>query len=630
MAKGKIKVQADNIFPIIKKFLYSDHEIFLRELVSNAVDASLKLKKLSSLGEVKGELGDLTIEVSVDKEAKTITIKDKGIGMTADEVKKYINEVAFSGAEEFVKKYEKADGPGIIGHFGLGFYSSFMVAKHVELHTRSYTLNDDEKATLWECDGSPEYSLKSSDKSERGTEVVLHIAEDSEEFLEDARIEQLLRKYARFLPIEIKFGTNERTIPAETDEEGNKIGEDQKVVEDNIINNTDPAWTKKPADLSEENYKDFYRQLYPSIYEEPLFNIHLNVDYPFNLTGILYFPRIKQNLDVQKNKIQLYCNQVFVTDSVEGIVPEFLTLLHGVIDSPDIPLNVSRSYLQSDANVKKISSHITKKVADKLEELFKKDRKDFEEKWENIKVIIEYGMLSEGKFFERAQKFALYKNVEGNYFTFDEYTKKIEAAQKDKNDTLVYLYAANEERQHAYIERAKEKGYDVLIMDSPIIGHLIQKLEMENEKVRFVRVDSDAIERLIQKDEDLPSKLNDEEKEKLKPIIESAIPKEKFTVQFESLNSDEDPFLITLPEFMRRMKEMSLAGGGMNMGHMPEMYNLIVNANHELVGKILNEEDEDRQKSLIKQAADLAMLSQNLLHGEELTRFVKRSYELIE
>ncbi len=624
MAKGKINVTADNIFPIIKKFLYSDHEIFLRELVSNAVDATNKLKALSRLGEAKGDLGDLTIEVAVDKEAKTISITDKGIGMTADEVKKYINQVAFSGAEEFVEKYkDKAEGSDIIGHFGLGFYSSFMVAERVEIDTKSFK---DEEAAHWECDGSPEYSLKKSKKEERGTTITLHIAEDSTEFLEESRISELLNKYCKFLPVPIKFGTREET---NTVGEGDDAKEEKTAV-DNIINNPTPAWTKAPADLTEEDYKSFYRELYPMTFDEPLFNIHLNVDYPFELTGILYFPKIKPNMEIQKNKIQLYQNQVFVTDSVEGIVPEFLTMLHGVIDSPDIPLNVSRSYLQSDGNVKKIASHITKKVGDKLSDLFKNDRKDFESKWDDIKVIIEYGMLTEDKFYDKAEKFSLYKNTSDKYFTFEEFTEKIKEAQTDKDGNLIYLYAAHKEGQHAYIERAKEKGYDVLILDSPIISHLIQKLESKNTNIRFARVDSDSIDKLIKKDEEMPSKLTDKEQETLKGVVEGAVNKDKYNVQLESMSSDDSPFMITMPEFMRRMKEMSMSGGGGFYGELPETYNLVVNTNHELAGKILGESDTEKQKGLIKQATDLAMLSQNLLHGEDLTNFIKRSYELID
>ncbi|MEO6884329.1 MAG: molecular chaperone HtpG [Bacteroidia bacterium] len=608
MQTGKINVQTENIFPIIKKFLYSDHEIFLRELVSNAVDATQKLKTLVALGEAKTELGDVSIEISVDKKAKTITVKDKGIGMTAEEVEKYINQIAFSGAEEFVQKYkDKAEGNAIIGHFGLGFYSAFMVSAKVELISRSFKETVAKKAVKWECDGSPEYQLTETTKKERGTEIIMHIAEDSEEFLENARIETLLKKYCKFLPVEIKF-------------------------DGKVINNTTPAWTKKPADLSPEDYKNFYNELYP-FSEEPLFHIHLNVDYPFNLTGILYFPRLKKGFEVQKDKIQLYCNQVFVTDSVENIVPDFLTLLRGVIDSPDIPLNVSRSYLQSDSNVKKISAHITKKVADKLEDLFKNDRKDFEAKWEDIKVFIEYGMLSEEKFFDKVQKIALFKNTENTLFTFEEYAEKIKISQMDKDKKVVYLYTNNPLEQHGFIQSAKDKGYDVLVMDTPIDPHFINFLEQKMENISFVRVDADTVDKLIQKDETIPSKLSEEQINQLKPIIEEVVPKEKFSVSFENMSETENPMIITQPEFMRRMKDMSAmgGGGGMNfMGNMPEMYNLIVNSNNPIISKISAEKDKEKQKKLLKQTADLAMLSQNLLKGEALTTFVKRSLELID
>ncbi|MBA3706369.1 MAG: molecular chaperone HtpG [Bacteroidetes bacterium] len=624
MQTGKINVQTENIFPIIKKFLYSDHEIFLRELVSNAVDASQKLKTLVSLGEAKVELGDLKIEVVIDKKAKTLTIRDKGIGMTAEEIEKYITQIAFSGAEEFVNKYKDKtpEAAAIIGHFGLGFYSAFMVAKKVEIFSLSY--KEGSKAIRWECDGSPEYNLEETNKAERGTDIVLHIAEDSEEFLEEQRIDHLLKKYCKFLPVEIKFGTK-----TEKKKEGDKEVETQI---DNIINNPNPAWTKKPADLTDEDYKKFYHELYPMSFEDPLFHIHLNVDYPFNLTGILYFPKIKKSFEVQKDKIQLYSNQVFVTDSVENIVPDFLTLLRGVIDSPDIPLNVSRSYLQSDANVKKISAHITKKVADKLEDLFKKDRADFESKWEDIKIFVQYGMLSEDKFFEKAQKFALLKNADGKHFTLDEYAEKVKAAQTDKDNRITYLYTTNVDEQHSFIETAKERGYDVLIMDSPIDSHYINQLESKLKDTSFVRVDSDTIDKLINKEEKQPSKLSDEEQKKLQPIVESIVPKEKFTVVFESLSEKDAPMIITKPEFMRRMKDMSaMGGGGMNFyGSMPDMHNLVVNSNHPLIGKILNEKDAEKQKQLTKQTADLAMLSQGLLKGEELTKFIKRSVELID
>ncbi len=623
MATGKIKVTTENIFPIIKKFLYSDHEIFLRELVSNAVDATSKLKALSSLGEVKGDVGTPLVEVKVDKEAKTITISDNGIGMTSEEVKKYINQVAFSGAEEFVKKYDdKLDDAGIIGHFGLGFYSAFMVAENVEIFTKSY---QDEPSVKWSCDGSPKFKLEETDKENRGTDIVLHIAEDSIEFLEDSRISELLNKYCKFLPVEIKFGTKEIT-----NKEGE--GDDAKEVKetvDNIINNPTPAWTKSPSSLKDDDYKSFHRELYPMNFDEPLFHIHLNVDYPFNLTGILYFPKLKQNVDLNKNRIQLYCNQVFVTDSVEGIVPEFLTMLQGVIDSPDIPLNVSRSYLQSDANVKKISSHITKKVADKLNEMFKGDRKAFEEKWEDMKVIVEYGMLTEKKFFDKAEKFALYQNVDGTYSTWTEYLDKIKVNQVDKDGKTVVLYTNDKEAQHSYITEAKEKSYDVLVLDGPIVSHLIQKLENEKENISFVRVDADAMDKLIQKGEEIPSVLSEADETSLKETIERVLPKEQYTVQFESMSPTSSPFTITQSEFMRRMKEMSATGGGgmFGMNNMPEMYNLVVNGNHPLVSKVLGEKDSDLQKAMLKEATDLAKLSQGLLKGEELTLFIKNRYK---
>lgn len=622
MATGKIKVTTENIFPIIKKFLYSDHEIFLRELVSNAVDATSKLKALSTLGEIKGDIGAPQVELKLDKDAKTITISDNGIGMTAEEVKKYINQVAFSGAEEFVKKYdEKIEDAGIIGHFGLGFYSAFMVAENVEIRTKSY---QDEPAVKWECDGSPKFKLNETEKEGRGTDIILYIAEDSVEFLEETKISELLNKYCKFLPVPIKFGTKEVS-----NKEGE--GEDAKEVKetvDNIINNPSPAWTKAPSSLKDEDYKSFHRELYPMNFEEPLFHIHLNVDYPFNLTGILYFPKLKQNMDMNKNRIQLYCNQVFVTDSVEGIVPEFLTMLQGVIDSPDIPLNVSRSYLQSDGNVKKISSHITKKVADKLNEMFKGDRKAFEEKWEDMKVIVEYGMLSEKKFFEKAEKFALYKNVDDVYATWDEYLEKIKVNQVDKDGKTVVLYTNDKEAQHSYITEAKEKSYDVLVLDGPIVSHLIQKLETEKEKISFVRVDADSMDKLINKGEEIPSVLTEDDEKSLKEAIETVVSKEQYAVQFESMSPTSSPLTITRSEFMRRMNEMSATGGGMfGMNNMPEMYNLVVNANHPLVAKILAEKDADTQKTMLKEATDLAKLSQGLLKGEDLTLFVKNRYQ---
>ncbi|WP_340199279.1 molecular chaperone HtpG [Ascidiimonas sp. W6] len=623
MAKGKINVSVDNIFPLIKKFLYSDHEIFLRELISNATDATLKLKHLTNIGEASVEYGNPKIEVKLDKEGKKIHIIDQGIGMTSEEVEKYINEVAFSGAEEFVEKYkDSAKDAGIIGHFGLGFYSAFMVAEKVEIITKSYK---DEPGAHWVCDGSPEFSMKKSDKTERGSEIILHIAEDSTEFLEESRIRELLVKYNKFMPVPIKFGTKEKKVKVEGSEE------EETVVVDDIINNPNPAWIKQPADLKDEDYKSFYRELYPMQFEEPLFNIHLNVDYPFNLTGILYFPKLKNELNIQKDRIQLYQNQVFVTDNVEGIVPEFLTMLKGVIDSPDIPLNVSRSYLQADGNVKKIASYITRKVGDKLNSLFKENREDFESKWNDIKIVIEYGMLSEDKFFEKANKFALYPNVEGKFFTFDELKEKIKDHQTDKDEKLVVLYANDKEAQHAYIEEAKAKGYEVLLLDSPIVPHLIQKLESENEKTTFVRVDSDAVDNLIKKEEETVSKLSDEEKEKLNGLLGEIIPKEKYSVQLEARDSNAAPFIITQPEFMRRMKEMNATGGGMfGMGNMPEMYNVIVNTNHELVSQILNTKTKPKQERLVNQSLDLARLSQGLLKGEELTKFVKRSFDMIK
>ena len=624
MAKGKINVSVENIFPLIKKFLYSDHEIFLRELISNATDATLKLKHLSSIGENKIELGDPIIEIKVDKKGKKIHIIDQGIGMTSDEVKKYINQVAFSGAEEFLEKYkDTAKDSGIIGHFGLGFYSAFMVADKVEIITKSYK---NEPGAHWICDGSPEYSLKKSDKKERGSEIVLHISKDSKEFLEETRIRTLLNKYNKFMPIPIKFGTKEIS---------KKVGEGEKEKEvketvDDIVNNPNPAWTKTPSDLKDQDYKDFYRELYPMQFEEPLFNIHLNVDYPFNLTGILYFPKISNDINMQKDRIQLYQNQVFVTDNVEGIVPEFLTLLRGVIDSPDIPLNVSRSYLQADGAVKKISNYITRKVADKLNSLFKKDRKGFEEKWNDIKVVIEYGMLSEDKFFDKAQNFALYPNVDDKFFTFDELKEKISKSQTDKDGNIIILYASNVNDQHSYIQSAKDKGYEILLLDSPIISHLIQKLETSNEKLKFTRVDADVIDKLIQKDEKEISKLDEKQKEKLKKIIEESVPKEKYTVQLEAIESNSAPFVITLPEFMRRMKEMQQSGGNGMFGNMPEIYTLIINVNNPICSEILNSKSKAKKERLINQSLDLAKLSQNLLKGEELTSFIKRSFDLIK
>ncbi len=681
MQNGKIDVTTENIFPIIKKFLYSDHEIFLRELVSNAVDATQKIKTLANSGEFKGELGDLTIRINVDKKKKTISITDQGIGMTEDEVKKYINQIALSSAEDFLEKY-KDQGNAIIGHFGLGFYSSFMVSKKVEIVTKSF--QEGAKAVKWSCEGSPEYHLEEAKQEARGTVVTLHIDNDSKEFLEDNKIKELLNKYCKFLPVEIAFGKEKEW----------KDGKEVELDKDNIINNTNPLWTQKPVDLKDEDYQKFYRDLYP-MGEEPLFNIHLNVDYPFNLTGILYFPKIKNNLDIQRNKIQLYCNQVFVTDSVEGIVPEFLTLLHGVIDSPDIPLNVSRSYLQSDSNVKKISNHITKKVADRLQEIFKKDREQYEKKWDNLKLFIIYGMISEEKFYEKAEKFALFKNTEDKYFTFEEYKKLIQENQTDKNKNLVYLYATDTEAQHSFIDAAKNKGYDVLVMDGHLDTHFINHLEQKLKDSRFVRVDADVVDNLIEKEEGKELKLSDNEQQNLTPVFKSQLPeKANFIVQYEGLSETESPIIITQSEFMRRMKDMSALGGGMNFyGEMPDSYNLVVNGNHPLIHKIskeltdsvgeeinkindkitpidknksdlesankdkkeeeISQEEKDRIEKLdkkiadlkkkkddvlikfgkgnkqVKQLIDLALLANNMLKGEELTKFVKRSIELL-
>lgn len=634
--KGQIDIKTENIFPIIKKFLYSDHEIFLRELVSNAVDATQKLKTLASAGAFKGELGDLTIHVEVDKKNKTLTIRDRGIGMTTDEVNKYINQIAFSSAEEFVKKFKtksEAEHNAIIGHFGLGFYSSFMVSEKVEIKTKTYKKGGSTKPVHWECDGSPEYVIEDTEKDDRGTEVILHIDDDNKEFLEDQKITELLNKYCKFLPIPIQFGMKSEFVPVEgkKDKDGNQETEEVKVP--NIINDTHPLWKVKPADATDEDYKKFYRELYPMTFEEPLFHIHLNVDYPFNLTGILYFPKVKKDYELQRNKIQLYSNQVFVTDSVEGIVPEFLTLLHGVIDSPDIPLNVSRSYLQSDQSVKKISGYITRKVADKLSELFKKDRKVFEEKWDDIKIFIEYGMISEPKFYDKAEKFALLKNVDGKYFTFEEYKKHIEANQKDTEKKLVFLYTTNQEEQFSYIEAAKERGYDVLVLDGVLDSHFIQNIEQKFEDSKFARVDSETIEKLIKKEDEAPSKLDDKQKELLKEMFERNINKEQFKIEFENLSETDMPVFITQNEFMRRMKDMEAMGGGgmmMGMGSMPDMYDLVVNANNPLVGKLLVETEVKTQDELIKQVYDLARISKNLLKGKELNDFVKRSLSIID
>ncbi|MEA4935751.1 MAG: molecular chaperone HtpG [Paludibacter sp.] len=684
MSKGNIGVTSDNIFPVIKKFLYSDHEIFLRELVSNAVDATQKLKTLASVGEFNGELGELKVYVSADKKKGTLTISDRGIGMTAEEIDKYINQIAFSGAEEFVEKY-KNDAQAIIGHFGLGFYSSFMVASKVEIFTQSY--KEDAVAQHWSCKGNPEYILEDTIKSDRGTDIVLHIDDENKDFLEESKIKELLTKYCKFLPVEIVFGKKKEW----------KDGKEVETEEDNVINNTSPAWTKKPADLKDEDYAQFYRELYP-FSEDPLFHIHLNVDYPFNLTGILYFPKIKNNIELQRNKIQLYCNQVFVTEHVENIVPDYLTLLHGVIDSPDIPLNVSRSYLQSDTNVKKISSHITKKVADRLADIFKNDRPQFEEKWDNLKIFIQYGMLSDEKFYEKAEKFALLKTVEDKYYTFEEYKDLVKDNQKDKNGDLIYLYTTNKEEQYSYIQHARDKGYDVLIMDGQLDVHVVSQLEQKFEKTRFVRVDSDTIEKLIQKDEVATVSLTDKQKEELITLFKSQLPtieKTEFIVSFEQLSEKSNPVFVTQNEFIRRMKEMSaLQGGMMNFyGEMPDSYNLVVNAGHPLINQILNEEEaslndtvaplheelsklESKHKVLkdshkdkkteeipaeekaeldtlsdqmkvirdkkdeilkayanenkqVRQLIDLALLANNMLKGEALANFVKRSVELM-
>ncbi|TRX04601.1 molecular chaperone HtpG [Flavobacterium gawalongense] len=633
MTTGKINVSVENIFPLIKKFLYSDHEIFLRELISNGTDATLKLKHLTSIGEAKVEYGNPIIEVKIDKEGKKLHIIDQGLGMTADEVEKYINQVAFSGAEEFLDKYkDSAKDSGIIGHFGLGFYSAFMVAEKVEIITKSFK---DEPAAHWTCDGSPEFTLEPADKTTRGTEIILHIAEDSLEFLEESKINQLLNKYNKFMPIPIKFGTKTEKIEQKKGEEVAPEDKDKTFTEvetDNIINNPNPAWTKLPTELSDADYKNFYHELYPMQFEEPLFHIHLNVDYPFNLTGILYFPKLGSDLQIQKDKIQLYQNQVYVTDNVEGIVPEFLTMLKGVIDSPDIPLNVSRSGLQADAAVKKISNYITRKVADKLKSLFNENREDFEKKWNDIKIVLEYGMLSEDKFYEKAGAFVLYPTVDDTFYTLEELKEKLAANQTDKDGKLVVLYAGNKEAQHSYIEIAKEKGYEVLLLDSPIISHLIQKIEGDNSGLTFVRVDSDHIDNLIKKEETTISKLSEEEQTNLKTVLETIVPKQNYSVQLEAMDSQAAPFIITQPEFMRRMKEMSQSGGGgmFGMGNMPEMYNLVVNTNSDLATTILTTEDKSAQESLVKQALDLAKLSQNLLKGEALTAFVKRSFDMIK
>ncbi len=628
MAKGNINVSVENIFPLIKKFLYSDHEIFLRELISNATDATLKLKHLTTIGEAKTEYGNPKIEVKINKENKTLTIIDQGIGMTAEEVEKYINQVAFSGAEEFLEKYkDSAKDSGIIGHFGLGFYSAFMVADQVEIITKSYK---DEPAVHWVCDGSPEFTLEETDKkSDRGTEIILHIAEDSTEFLEEFKIRELLQKYNKFMPVPIKFGTKTHTLPLPEDAPENAVAETEEV--DNIINNPTPAWTIAPSDLTNEDYVKFYHELYPMQFEEPLFHIHLNVDYPFNLTGVLFFPKLGNNLNIEKDKIQLYQNQVFVTDEVKGIVPDFLMLLRGVIDSPDIPLNVSRSYLQADGAVKKISSYITKKVADKMAALINENREDYEKKWNDIKIVIEYGMISEDKFYEKSDKFTLYPTTDGKYFLWDELVDKIKPAQTDKDGKTVILYATNTNEQDSYIQKAKDKGYEVVLLDSPIVPHLIQKLETSKENISFARVDADHINNLIKKDEPVIAKLTETEKENLKKEVEEAVNDKTYTIQLEDLDSDDAPFIITQPEFMRRMKDMQATGGGMfGMGGFPEMYNLVVNSNSDFASGILKSGNSEERNNMIKQALDLAKLSQNLLKGKDLTDFIQRSFNQLK
>jgi len=630
--EGKLNVQTENIFPVIKKFLYSDHEIFLRELISNAVDATQKLKTLSTRGEFKGELGDLTIDVKIDSKKKTLTVSDRGIGMTADEVEKYINQIAFSGVTDFMEKYKDSHEP-LIGHFGLGFYSAFMVSDKVEIFTKSWK---DEPAQHWSCEGNPEFTMEEDKKhTDRGTDIVLHIADDCKEFLEESTVLQLLKKYCRFMPVAIRFG--EETVWVDSETDCDKDGKPKRVEkkQPRIINDPDPAWKKSPSSLTDEDYKKFYHELFPMNFEEPLFQIHLNVDYPFNLTGILYFPKVRKTIDPNRNKIQLYCNQVFVTDQVEGVVPDYLMLLHGVLDSPDIPLNVSRSYLQSDGNVKKISQHISKKVADKLEEMSKKkegeEKSALEEKWDDIKIFVQYGMLTDEKFCERAMKFYLLKSVDGTYYTLDSYREKIKALQTDKDKTVCYLYASDAEEEHAYIEKAKAKGYDVLLMDSPLESHFINLLEQKLEKSRFVRVDSDTVEKLIPHDDAIPEKLSKEEKEKLQPIIEGEVDKQKFTVQLESLEESDAPMQVTQSEFMRRYREMAqTSGGGMGFyGELPESYNLVVNINHPLIGRVLNETDTEKQKALVHQLTDLALLANGLLKGEALSKFLKRSVEMI-
>ncbi len=625
--KGTISIHTENIFPIIKKFLYSDHEIFLRELVSNAADATQKIKSLSSLGEYKGELGDLRIKVSFDKEQKTITISDNGIGMTADEIKKYINQIAFSGATEFVEKFKDADdAKDIIGKFGLGFYSAFMVADTVEIVTKSH--QEGSIPARWTCDGSTEFEITEADKSDRGSDIILHINEDSEEFLDQGRLQGILDKYCKFLPIPVQFGEKDKSVEDGKDEEDKPKYKTVKV--DNIINNTSPIWTKAPSDLKDEDYLSFYKELYP-FSEDPLFWIHLNVDYPFNLTGVLYFPKLKNDFEVQKNKIQLFSRQVFITDEVKDVVPEFLMMLHGVIDSPDIPLNVSRSYLQSDSNVKKINSYITKKVADKLSELYKKDREAYQAKWDDIGLFVKYGMISEEKFYDKAKDFALLKNVDGGYFTFDEYQEKVKPNQTGKDENVVYLYTSDREKQDAYIQAAQNKSYDVLLLDGPIDSHFINNLEQKLEKTNLKRVDAETVDKLVDKDEQVPSVLSEDEEKKVKEVFEAAIDNKSMTFAVSSLPPEEMPITITMPEFMRRMKDMAKnSGGGFSMmGGMPDQFTATINANHSIIGKIIHA-DEATQKDLAKQAFDLGMLSQNMLNGADLTSFIKRSIALVD
>lgn len=629
---GSINVKTENIFPVIKKFLYSDHEIFLREIVSNAVDATQKLKTLSSLGEFKGEFGDCTIDVKIDEKAKTLTVIDRGIGMSKEEVEKYITQIAFSGAEEFVEKYKgksELEANSLIGHFGLGFFSSFMVSDLVEIRTKSFK---DTPGVHWTCDGSTDYTIEECDKSERGTEVIMHIDESSSEFLQESKILELLNKYCKFMPVAIRFGQESVWEDSETekDDKGNPKRVEKK--KDRIINDTNPLWKQKPADLKDEDYNKFFHKLYPMNFNEPLFHIHLNVDYPFNLTGILYFPKVKKNIDPTREKIQLYCNQVFVTDSVEGVVPEYMMLMRGVLDSPDIPLNVSRSYLQADGNVKKISSHISKKVAEKLEQMYKDNKEEFLKKWDDLAIFIKYGMISDEKFYERMNKVCQLKNVQGEYFTFEDYKKKIETAQTDKDKKLVYLYAQNVENQYPYIQAAKDRGYDVLLMDGILDSHFIQMLEQKFTDSRFVRIDSDTIDKLVPKDEVVPSKLNEDECKKVKEMVEMIFDKEKFSVQTESMEQDVQPFTITQNEFMRRMKEMSEMGGGMASfyGDMPDHYNVVVNTNHEVISQLLNEQDTEKRVNILNQLKDLALLQQGLLKGEALDSFIKRSVQIIK